>query len=306
MVTRGASSTRAALVAAALLVGCDRVERVSGGEPPAPAPDPILVAPTGPRVEACGPVVLGAARPSTVYMGLFQVGADIPTGFWVPETTGCMTRVEPIRQSVAPFFLDKSEVSKRCYAACVAEQRCRPMLADPMDPDTTDPNDPSRADEPAGGVNHYQAAEFCHWRGGRLPLRTELAYALNGEAARAGPPALVERAVDCFFRREGAEDCADLTAAGLLGHRQSPQRNPRLSALTPLPGDVGPGGVVGLFGGVGEWAGGRDSCYYSYDGQPAQVGDVSVRPVFWPVAELIQEPLFPGEFGTSGDIEWTH
>jgi formylglycine-generating enzyme required for sulfatase activity len=70
-----------------------------------------------------------------------------------------------------PFWIDKTEVTREAYQACVDQNRCRAATSDQYS------NQPS---QPINNVTWYQAAAYCDWRGGRLPTEAEWEYVARG------------------------------------------------------------------------------------------------------------------------------
>ena len=83
-------------------------------------------------------------------------------------------------ETVAAFWLDKTEVTNTQYRLCVKDGRCSP----PIDTSshTHDPyyGDPEFEHFPVINVTWYQAGVYCSWAGGRLPHEVEWAFAARG------------------------------------------------------------------------------------------------------------------------------
>jgi len=116
--------------------------------------------------------------------GVFQMGC-------VPGDAECAANEKP-RHSVtlAPFRLDRHEVTVTEYRACVQAGVCpEPPAADAdlfTDYYTWSATD--RDDYPLNGVSWDDAQAYCAWRGKRLPTEAEFEFALRGGRADAVYP----------------------------------------------------------------------------------------------------------------------
>lgn len=124
----------------------------------------------------------------------FRVGA----GDWEAEG-----RVLPHDVTVAPFAIDRIEITEAAYAECVLANQCTSLLSK---------GEPGRAQ---AGMNRADAERYCAFRGGRLPTSDEWALAAAGARGRRYPwgetGAVCRRATwglstgPCAFGHEGAE-----------------------------------------------------------------------------------------------------
>ncbi len=71
----------------------------------------------------------------------------------------------------APFWIDRTEVTRAMYAQCVAAEKC-----------TTTPESEfsTRDTQPINRVTWFQARDYCEWRRARLPTEPEWEYVARG------------------------------------------------------------------------------------------------------------------------------
>jgi formylglycine-generating enzyme required for sulfatase activity len=100
--------------------------------------------------------------------------------------------------AVAPYRLDRTEVTVRMYRQCEKAGHCRGTIGDRMlgCDDACEAENrrvcnyarPGRGNYPMDCVSASQAATYCAWRGGRLPTNLEWQWeARGGEEARVYP-----------------------------------------------------------------------------------------------------------------------
>jgi formylglycine-generating enzyme required for sulfatase activity len=164
---------------------------------------------------------------------------------------------------VEPFWLDAREVSASDYAACVSAGAC----AAPACP-------APGADHPVACVTRDEAAEYCAWRGKRLPADEEWTAAAAGAAGRPFPwgvEAPSEERLDAC----GAECSSE-------GMYSASDGFPTTAPCGAFPLGATPEGALDLAGNVAEWVRGaspvvRGGAYEDTDA--AAVASRAARPV---------------------------
>ena len=153
----------------------------------------------------------------------------------------------PPRSRILPAFaIDRTEVTRAAYAACVAARRCKPVPAALSGPPGAD------GQLPVTNVSWFDARDYCAFAGGRLPTEAEWEKAARGPDGREypwGPDASCDRANWGNFEGEGP--CAGT--------------NPGFPvAVGRYAGGASPYGALDMAGNVWEWV--SDA----YDGNPAR------------------------------------
>jgi formylglycine-generating enzyme required for sulfatase activity len=168
------------LGAALSLLGCGRADGAARHESPVASASvsaaPSAVASVSPPSSAVAPAPEPKCPEGMALIpgGEAWIGADSAERFSTDESPRFLTRL-------APYCLDRTEVTTKAYAACVGAKNCTAAGTD--SPNCTI-NHPSRADHPINCVDFTQAERFCSARGARLPTEAEWEF-----AARGGPKA---------------------------------------------------------------------------------------------------------------------
>ena len=224
-----------------------------GGAPPAKSAKPRASA-----IAAASPADAGAALAAPEDMVLISAGA-----FKMGEGGVGVTLFHP-------FYLDRTEVPVRAYAACVEKRKCSaadhvavpadsPFRGSAASGEGTDggddgsggdafaqawsshcngPNGPP--DQPMNCVDFVNADGYCKWRGRRLPTEAEWEWAARGAEGRAYPWGAEDPdcARACYDRNGGCREAGgSLTTCAAGSH----------------PLDRTPQGILDLGGDLAEW-----------------------------------------------------
>ncbi len=125
------------------------------------------------------PAVLSeASRPIPPTGMAFVPGGDFLMGSEVGDTIS----KPPHFVTVAPFFMDVTEVTNQQYAEFLSAtgQVAPPSWKDGVYPE-------AEANFPVTGVTWYEAAEYAAWKGKRLPTEAEWEFAARGIEGRTYP-----------------------------------------------------------------------------------------------------------------------
>ncbi len=135
---------------------------------------------------------------------------------------------------VKAFAIDRTEVTRARYAACVAAHRCKGLTAPTADADA----DPAL---PVTGVSWADAQAYCKFAGGRLPTEIEWEKAARGADGREYP--------------WGDDlDCARANWGNFDGEGPCAGKNPgRPVRVGSYPTGASVYGVLDLGGNVWEW-----------------------------------------------------
>lgn len=183
--------------------------------PRAPPPASGDDAGTRPEAPPGAPPVPACAIPEDmlgVPGGTFVMGAD-------DLGEGDERPVHPV--TVAPFLLDRTEVTNAAWARCVEAGACRPHLAASAGLNRLGDDRRFRSPrQPITSVSQDDAEAFCAWLGRRLPTEAEFERACRGPEARRYPwgdePPTPERAV--FSGDVSAPVGSRPAGAGPYGH----------------------------------------------------------------------------------------
>lgn len=177
-------------------------------------------------------------------------------------TGGASTRaLTKERFEVAPFCMDRHEVTVRQYLACAKDpaRKCAPIPKEEQKkripgrqlPNGTQCNgaQPGRLNHPVNCVTFAEASHFCASLSKRLPTADEWELALLGPDG-TGPIRVTEGNL-CNA------DCAHWGRPGVVGvpANQSTVRDgfPTTAPVGSFPSDQGVSGALDMFGNVSEW-----------------------------------------------------
>jgi formylglycine-generating enzyme required for sulfatase activity len=204
----------------------------------------LALAPTAPSAWAA------AARPPR------PDRVTIPAGPFTQGSTHGDEDERPARKvTLKAFAIDRTEVTRGDYAACVSAQRCKlapaattaaPAVASAAA--TTATAAPASDDDPklpVTGVDWSDAQAYCRFAGGRLPTESEWEKAARGSDGREFPWG------------EDA-DCARANWGSFEGEGPCAGKNPgRPVPVGRYPTGASPFGVLDLGGNVWEWVADR-------------------------------------------------
>ena len=144
--------------------------------------------------------------------------------------------------TLAPFYIDKFEVTNEMYDACVYARECRRPLQSGSATRSSYYENPVFANYPVIYVDCKMAKTYCEWRGARPPTEAEWEMAARGTDGRSYPWGEVV-------------DCSLANAAGCVGD------------TTPVDQYANGQSVYGVFGMAGnvlEWTSSLFK-FYPYD-----------------------------------------
>jgi len=136
---------------------------------------------------------------------------------------------------VQAFAIDRTEVTRAAYAACVVARGCKAVPADAAGPADGD------ARLPVTGVSWADAQAYCKFAGGRLPTEVEWEKAARGADGREYPWG-------------DAPDCARANWGNFDGEGPCAAQNPGHPVpVGSYPTGASPYGALDLGGNVWEW-----------------------------------------------------
>jgi eukaryotic-like serine/threonine-protein kinase len=163
----------------------------------------------------------------------------IPGGPFTQGSTHGDEDERPARKlTLKAFAIDRTEVTRADYAACVGAGRCK---ATPDQTPNKNPTEGAAAKLPVTGVDWNDAQAYCKFAGGRLPTETEWEKAARGTDGREYP--------------WGNEiDCARANWGNFEGEGPCAGKNPgHPVAVGQYPSGASPYGVLDMGGNVWEW-----------------------------------------------------
>jgi formylglycine-generating enzyme required for sulfatase activity len=202
----------------------------------------------------------------------------------VPGDTFTMGSPNPIHSvpgrvvDVAPFCIDRTEVTVAQYQECVRGLGCSPPPVTAFDNDTVRMGPSSgtkhddefcnagrhgRANHPLTCVDAEMADDYCTWKGGRLPTEEEWEFAARGSDGRFWPWGDAPDAGEHLGNTCGRECGEHIKKYGT--EYPSTGVLPDTASVGSFPANASPFGVLDMIGSVEEWT---SSKYCLTQGQP--------------------------------------
>ena len=171
----------------------------------------------------------------------------IPAGAFTQGSTKGDEDERPARKvTLKAFAIDRTEVTRDEYAACVAAKRCKaPQHQEEQkeQKEQKEKDDTAAADPklPVTGVDWNDAQAYCKFAGARLPTEAEWEKAARGDDGREYPWG-------------NDADCARGNWGSFEGEGPCADKNPgHPVAVGQYPSGASPYGVLDLGGNVWEW-----------------------------------------------------
>jgi formylglycine-generating enzyme required for sulfatase activity len=225
-----------------------------------------------PNADAVPPVLTETERPIAPTGMVFVPGGD----FLMGSDDGDTISKPPHFVTVAPFFMDVTEVTNQQYAEFLSAtgQAAPPSWKDGVHPET-------EANFPVTGVTWYEAAEYAAWKGKRLPTEAEWEFAARGTEGRAYP--------------WGDEWDAALANAG-----------GQLKGLRPVgQGGASPFGIYDMSGNAWEWTSSDARSYPAGKEFPwSRLRLKIIRGGNWQSDPRSATTFFRGFYGAAGEREY--
>jgi len=201
------------------------------GEPDEPRPDATGENPYEEPVPSAHPAPMRLQVP--LRDGMLRLpGGRFVMGSGSPRAPINERPVRPL--TVAPFWIDRTEVTVAAYRACVAAGVC-PVPARASATCTYDADDP---DLPVSCVHWADASAYCGWSGKRLPSEREWEYAARGPLAVP-------------FPWGAGASCTD--AVTLINEQSGRSCARRPTRVGTHPGGASVFGVQDMSGNLEEW-----------------------------------------------------
>jgi len=156
---------------------------------PTPVPAPVLGATWTRPADGMVMVYVPAGE---FQMGSTDAEVDAALELCNQYHRGCerawFEREQPVHTvALDGFWIDRTEVTNRQYARCVAAGACNPPArSDSYSRDSYYGNS-AYGDYPVIWVSWDDAVDYCAWAGGRLPTEAEWEYAARGPEGRTFP-----------------------------------------------------------------------------------------------------------------------